>query len=138
MTRFTLRFDVRHDIWTTSNMRLHWAEKAKRTAEIRQSAHGVALDALRRNELENQTPLWTPDQPCHVKATIAMPTRRRFDPANASPTLKAIIDGLTDAGLWNDDDWTTLKAVTYTHADTLSPKGFHRVALTIEDWKDPE
>lgn len=38
-----------------------------------------------------------------VFAYVSMPSRRTFDPNNANPTTKALIDGLTDHGCWPDD-----------------------------------
>lgn len=40
------------------------------------------------------------------RVTVSLPVvgRRRRDPMNFVATAKAIIDGLTDAGLWPDDD----------------------------------
>lgn len=38
-----------------------------------------------------------------VTVVLPVPDRRRRDPHNLTPTLKAIVDGLVDAGLWPDD-----------------------------------
>lgn len=40
----------------------------------------------------------------HVTAYIRWRDRRRRDPANWYPSVKALIDGFTDAGVWPDDD----------------------------------
>ena len=39
----------------------------------------------------------------HVVAYLAFGDNRRRDVHNYMPTVKAIIDGCTDAGLWADD-----------------------------------
>lgn len=38
-----------------------------------------------------------------VRVTLPVHTRSRRDPHNWIPTVKAIVDGLTDANLWPDD-----------------------------------
>ena len=42
--------------------------------------------------------------PVRVIIYVHAPTRRKYDAGNLYPTAKAIIDGLTDYGLWPDDD----------------------------------
>lgn len=38
-----------------------------------------------------------------VRVALPVPDKRRRDPHNFFPTIKPIVDGLTDAGLWPDD-----------------------------------
>ena len=47
---------------------------------------------------------YTVDRPCRVIAHIYPPTKQDMDPPNVWPTVKPLIDGLTDAGVWNDDN----------------------------------
>ena len=42
--------------------------------------------------------------PVRVIVYVHAPTRRKYDAGNLHPTAKAIVDGLTDYGLWPDDD----------------------------------
>lgn len=39
-----------------------------------------------------------------VVVYVYPPSKRRLDPPNLYPTVKPLIDGLTDANLWEDDD----------------------------------
>lgn len=55
-----------------------------------------------------------------IDIDIFPPTRRRFDPPNLSPSTKHIIDGLTDAGLWDDDDWTHLTKISFSYGGKTS------------------
>lgn len=55
--------------------------------------------------------------PCDVYVSIPVPGERRRDPHNWTPTMKAIIDGVTRAGVWPDDNATWVK----THEPTLRP-----------------
>lgn len=93
----TLTVDIPRGLWMTSNDRLHWAAKAKRTKAIRTLAKHAArvaqIEALRH---------------VHVTVHVGYPTRTTADPGNAYPVIKAAIDGFTDAGLWPDDDSTHL------------------------------
>lgn len=81
----------------TANDRLHHHAAAKRTALLRQTAHDTAL-------AQN---VGTFDR-AHVTVTVTWPDRRRRDVLNLAPSIKALIDGMTDAGCWSDDDDTHL------------------------------
>jgi crossover junction endodeoxyribonuclease RusA len=41
--------------------------------------------------------------PCFVRVTFPVKDNRRRDSDNPAPTVKAIVDGLVDAGVWPDD-----------------------------------
>jgi len=75
------------------NDRMHWRAKANYTATWRQAAKVAALQHyaphLGRTLVKVTLPVRTPN------------TRR--DPSNWYPTIKAIVDGITDAGVWPDD-----------------------------------
>ena len=71
--------------------------------------------------------------PSVVTAMIGYPTKGRADPTNAEPTVKAIIDGLVDARVWDDDDHTHLPLVAFARDPQKSPKGIHTVALIIQE-----
>lgn len=47
--------------------------------------------------------------PCTVAIDLPVADKRRRDPHNYYPTVKHIIDGLVDAGIWPDDtpEWVT-------------------------------
>lgn len=108
--------------WLTSNMRLHWAEKARRTRNIRQYA------ALTWRGLEH-----TGGWPILITAKIQYPGTGRADPANAAPTLKACIDGGTDAGLWPDDDSTHVIGPLPIRETGKSPKGVYVIRFSLID-----
>ena len=73
------------------NDRQHWAPKARAVAAWRTAAKHAA----HRIPMHDQSIV-----------TIELPVRdkRKRDPHNYSPTMKAVIDGLVDAGCWPDDD----------------------------------
>ena len=72
------------------NDREHWAAKASRTKDWR---HAAALAARKVK----------PQPPSIVEVSIPFARNGRRDPHNYAPTVKAIVDGLVDAGLWPDD-----------------------------------
>lgn len=77
----------------SANGREHWAARAAVTASLRNAAGWLAR-AQKIPRLDR----------AHVLAVYEPPDRRRRDPANLYPSVKACVDGLTDAGAWADDD----------------------------------
>ena len=89
-------------LFISANDRLHWAERAKRTKAIR------ALAMLEARE-RDPAPI-----PCLVDVTIHRPKGGTLrDAENASPTVKACLDGLRDAQVLAEDDRKHVVAVTY-------------------------
>jgi crossover junction endodeoxyribonuclease RusA len=80
----------------TMNQRLHWAQKSKISRLWRDAACEWAEASFCRC---HQMPL----PPCLVTVHIPVKGNRRRDPHNYFPTVKPIVDGLVDAGLWPDD-----------------------------------
>lgn len=96
------------------NDRDHWRAKAKMTKLWRAAAHGaVALDHPGASQW-----LGTGQSraPSIVHIVFPVRDRRRRDPHNYYPTVKAIVDGLVDAGVWPDDtpEWVTTTEPTLT------------------------
>lgn len=83
-----------------ANERLHWAVRARRTADLKADAARVAR-AARVPRLER----------VRVVGVVHPPDRRRRDPHNLYPTLKAYIDGIVQAGVLIDDDSQHLVSV---------------------------
>lgn len=79
--------------WINLNDRNHWGKKSPLTRWWRSEAYArCGLLCLKE-----------PWQRPHVTAYMAFGDNRRRDVHNYMPTVKAIIDGCTDAGLWPDD-----------------------------------
>lgn len=112
--------------WLTSNGRYHWASRARRTRKLRTRA-ALAARAAR------------PRIPPMVRASITVHvhgrTRARTDPANAYPTIKAVVDGLVDAGVLPDDDAAHLDGpdMRLGDPDPAMPAGHHRLTVDITD-----
>ena len=79
----------------TANDKMHWGVRARLTKQLRQWGYllgregaGVARLGLTHARVEME---------------FAYPDRRRRDRSNLAPTVKALMDGLIDAGLLPDD-----------------------------------
>lgn len=79
--------------WINSNQRIHWRPKAARTKAWRQATAWYARQAK------------IPHIPAAlIVCELRFSTAHRRDPANWAPTAKACVDGLVDAGVFDDDD----------------------------------
>lgn len=80
----------------TMNQRLHWAQRSKISRAWRDAAGQAAMRWVRTEGVTFPGP---------SIVTVALPVvgNRRRDPHNWFPTVKPIIDGLVDAGVWPDD-----------------------------------
>ena len=90
--------DIPRDEWWTQNRRGHWRVKFAHTSAVKQRAVAFARFWLQNGHHRPQ------HFPVHVTAIIHPLTHGRFDPENAAPMVKAILDALTDTGFWPDDD----------------------------------
>jgi len=121
-----LTFTIGPDLWISANDRPHWADKAKRTRALRH----MGLVQTRVANLRN---LGT----CHVAAFIGYPRNGKADPSNAFPTCKALIDGMTDAGCWPDDDHTNVIGPTYLRDPSTKRAGIHTVRFVMTSQEVP-
>ena len=123
----SILFTIPDNEWMSSNDRYpHWAVKARKTAAVRERAKIQALNALRRGTLK---PAFG-----RVRVTAGIQYRSgHADPANAYPTIKALIDGMTDAGVWEDDSAKFLVGPDMRRVAGRPPKGTHTIAIIIEE-----
>lgn len=98
----------------TANDKMHWAARSRLTKQLRQwgyllgrGGEGVARFGLQR---------------ARVEVEFAYPDRRRRDRSNLAPTVKALMDGLIDAGLLPDDSDRFLDGPHTIIADRLAVK----------------
>ena len=120
-----LTFTIPAELWLSANQRLHWAPKSKRTKALRLMGYAVA-----RSELLADVGT------AHVAAFIGYPRNGKADPANAAPTIKALIDGMVDAGVWPDDVHVHVIGPTYLR-DPKSGDGTYRVRLVLTSQEVP-
>lgn len=113
----TITLEIPDAIWLSANQRLHWAEKARRTRWVRALARSAA----------RQLPKYSH---ALVVAWIGYPRSGRADPSNASPLVKAAIDGLVDAGVFPDDDSSHVVDGGFRR-DVCCRRGIHTLRLEI-------
>ncbi|HEX5565837.1 MAG TPA: hypothetical protein VFY14_02670 [Streptomyces sp.] len=102
-----------------ANDRIHWSKRNRITKQLRSDAHLMARYLkIPRLERARITCLYEP------------PDTRRRDAGNWYPTFKAQIDGLVDAGVLADDDYTRLDGPHMYISDPW-PKG--RIVLIITE-----
>lgn len=103
-----------------ANQRLHYAQKAQRTAMWRARAQVAAIQAG-KPKLDH----------AHVWAVVGYPQNREYDAGNYYPTAKAVLDGIVTAGCLPDDSNTYVvgpdmrpgeKADVFTLTITLDPE----------------
>ena len=121
MTGISFEFGVHRDYWLNANQRLHWAQRKTRTAYLRRKA-----ELLGRGTSPTPTPV-------HIVATVSTPTNSRFDPPNAAPTVKALIDGLVDAGVIPDDDHVHVPRVSFERGPKTGEPGFYQIVLDLQE-----
>lgn len=127
-----LTIPVGEQEWMSANRRYsYWAQRSRRTKSIRIKTKLTALSMLRAGTL-------TPVNRARIEAQVCMPSNVRSDPGNAAPTVKAMIDGLVDAGVLPDDDKTHLIGPDYRPGPPTKQRGLYRIHLQIEPLPDPE
>lgn len=71
---------------------------------------------------------------CHMTAELRFTDRRRRDPHNYYPTVKAVVDGLVDYGLLPDDSSQYLIGPDIRLGPMpAKPRGWGELALTIRE-----
>lgn len=83
-----------------ANDRYHYHAKGILTRHLREL--GTVEAYKRLGTLA--TPLFDKQHQCFIVVHICAPTKRRTDAPNWYPTAKALVDGLTDANVFEDDN----------------------------------
>lgn len=118
----TLTFTIPREYWLTSNMRLHWAKKARRVKALRT----MGFIEGRKSRLKY-------DKPVHIVAWIGYASATKADPINASEAGKPLIDGLVQAGVFPDDSHEWIEGPDYRRDPIKAPRGTHTVRLEITE-----
>lgn len=72
-------------------------------------------------------------QKATIEVLIGNTVNRDFDPPNFWPTVKAITDGLTDCGWWEDDNFNYLTKVSFGCGEKSDIKGHYRLTLIVSE-----
>ncbi|MHC5922140.1 RusA family crossover junction endodeoxyribonuclease [Lactococcus lactis] len=70
---------------------------------------------------------------CDVFVVLYPPKNYSYDPPNYSPTSKAIIDGLTDAGIWSDDNKNVIRRTSFEHGGLSGDTKMWKVELVVKE-----
>lgn len=113
----TLHFRIPQSVYVSQNHRLHRMEKAARVATMRHLGYVQS---------RNLPPVPTP---CVMDVDIGWPDKRVRDRINASPSVKACVDGMVPNLLIRDDD-LHITAETYrSHVE--GDRGFIHISITF-------
>lgn len=124
MTVLDLDFAIPQRHVLTLNQRLHWRPKADITAALRLIGQRAGRDTTRY-------------QAAHAVVTVTWPDRRRRDAHNVMPTVKALIDGLVDAGVLPDDDDRHLTGPDLRVAPNPGLKGYVGIRIELTPKETP-
>ncbi len=111
------------------NARVHWAERAEATSLYREECGWMAKTQVQPNQDIHTDPPFS--APVLATTTFYVKDKRRRDMNNLDASLKAMWDGIVDAGILADDDYKHLR-----HAESklvVEPKGTKRVEVTLEE-----
>lgn len=92
----TIEFEKPADL-LLANDRPHWSRRARLTRIWRTTTALHAHRVLGAGRTARAQP------PSYVRVTFPVTVDRRRDSDGPAPTVKAVVDGLVDAGLWPDD-----------------------------------
>lgn len=110
----------------SSNDRLHPHIRAELTNHLRKLSTETALRTYEHPERTK----FSKENRCYVFITVCPPTRRRMDSPNWYPTIKALIDGLTDTGVFEDDNDKVIKGYFFCGGNVTDNKKY-RIELDI-------
>lgn len=71
-----------------------------------------------------------------VNVIICPPTRRKIDPPNLYHTVKALIDGLTDAEWWKDDNFKHVLDFSFRYGGLSGESDHFKLFLIFEEVPD--
>lgn len=129
--RRDIEFLIFKDNILNSNKQLHRFVKSKNVKFLRELAFnkGEEIKLLEGDKFRTF-------EKFKVTVLVAPPTRVRIDPPNLYPTVKPLIDGFTDAGFWEDDNFRYLLDTSFRYDGLSGEKGYYRVRLIIEEMTD--
>jgi len=123
----TLTIEIPRALLISANDRMHWREKARRTAILRHVGHATVKTQTCGGAI-----------PTPVTLTVAVtypPLARRRDASNLAPTVKGLLDGIVDAGLLPDDNDRIIVATTYQASADKGAQGVWRFELEFDEVK---
>lgn len=129
MGETVINFGIPRNEWHTSNKRGRWQASYARTADVKHRAKVIATNWRNRNP--DKYAMIRDASKVRVIIVVHPLTHGRFDPGNASPMAKAIIDALTECGFWPDDDSRHLEGPDYRAGAPSGIAGRYGIGLHI-------
>ena len=117
-----------------ANQGLHHRVKAARVKYLRSLSRDLGL--ARQEQARTSGGALPRFDTYKVKFVVYQPQRRWIDPPNFSPTSKAFIDGLTDAGWWDDDNLEKSLETTFVYGGLSGLKEHYIFEIIIFDVTD--
>lgn len=140
MTKYErLEFILHRKLMLNAHGNSHWRAKMPTIKKLRNMASEYGQDRQEERISNGEEPLNF--DKFLVTVTIKPPTRRKLDPPNYYPTVKPIIDGLTDAEWWEDDNFQHMLEVRFRYGglagikkeDGKNDNDTFKVILEIEE-----
>lgn len=110
----------------------------KKRLKKRLEKKGLSKDEVAAEILESFTPLVLERleiaplfEHFTMRIDVFPPSRRRLDPPNLWPTVKALTDGATDAVGWPDDDFAHLLETSFRYGGLSGDKETWKINLVI-------
>lgn len=123
--------------WLSQNSRMGWRQKAATVKTLRRLGYLTGLN-LKNDKSQEFAYRWVTSADRVKVVALIHPLRRgTFDPGNAAASVKPIIDGLTDAGYWTDDNGARLLGPDYRPALPTGTPDEYRIDLHITGYRLP-
>lgn len=120
---------ISRQLWWTQNRRSRsWVVPYQRKKQVKAAAYLTFRGLINSGQLVRPSH-W----PVHVTAIIHPLTHGRFDPENAAPMVKAILDAITQSGYWPDDNARYVVGPDYRFGQPSDEKGVYRITIRIEE-----
>ena len=114
----------------SSNDRLNYHVKSELTQHLR--LIGNQEGRQRIGDMANGEHQYSKKNPCHIVVHVHPPSARRMDAPNWYPTIKPLIDGLTDAGMFEDDNNDVITAFIFLPGPKTDNKKYF-ILLEVRD-----
>lgn len=118
----------------SSNDRLNYHVRAELTDHLRTVASFEARQYV--GDIPKGTYLYSKKNPCHIVVHVCPPSSRRMDAPNWYPTVKPLVDGLTDMGMFEDDNNDVITAFTFIPGEKTTNKKY-LIILEIREGRFP-
>lgn len=122
LTEQTFVYPIPREILLNSNGVYHYRVKGLRVKLLR--SIGEKIGSKQRQKTFDKYV---------VEVYVYPPTKRRLDPPNLYPTVKPLIDGMTDAHIWDDDDWKHMDYMKFKYGGESGMKDMFILKFIVKE-----